>query len=130
MTRSEFESMKSEQAKYPILFISKFFDWVRFTAWIYENEASCPNISTYKALINNSFIFFSGRFLSRNLVFSDYASAVIILSSSYLLLDSPIDLTRSSNSFDRWLPLAILINYKKWDSMLTWFKSQFNTSIV
>jgi hypothetical protein len=37
---------------------------VRLTAWMCEKWASCPSISTYTALISNSFILLSETFRS------------------------------------------------------------------
>ena len=63
----------------------------------------------YIARIRCSFIFLGWIFFSKSFVFKFITSLMMILSSSYLDLVSPIDLTRSWRSLLKWDPDDIYI---------------------
>jgi hypothetical protein len=111
---------KRQQHKYPSLFNVNFLDCVILTAWIYEKDASWPNISMYIALIRFSFYLLSERFFSLIFSFNLLYSETIILSSSYLERVSPMLLTRSCISLERWEPDDI--SYLCWYFFLLFFK--------
>lgn len=101
IVKSDLLLRNNEHNKYPNLFNTKFLFWVKLMASMWQNEAECPNISMYIAIIKYSFIFLALSPFSFILGFNVLNSFNIILSSSCFDFVYPILLISYCSSFDR-----------------------------
>lgn len=100
MVKSDLLLRNNEHSKYPNLFNTKFLFWVKLIASIWQNEAECPNIYMYIAIIKYSLIFLAVNPFSFILGFNVLSSFNIILSSSCFDFVYPILLINYWSYFD------------------------------